>query len=460
MEQIVTQQMVNELEEFLKRNCFFYNNSPLKNEPTPNIIKAAEEGNKEAKELVEKAKKTIKEFNKKCKIFELFINKTVNIDENKLSCKWDFIIHENVKIDILIEYGFAIYTLVNALMLSNDLECLKYTDKLISDFSKNIKNTNIKYKKINDIPQHLNWIKRFMYVALGSCWKAQGKTYEYKHIEAKKMSNYYVLLSQPQSCYIPTTAYSFRKCTTYLYQALINDKINLTSPYQYNDPIDCPLKEKTDEITKTTFKDCVKIACFTSNTKLPYKKDEETELIKNEKKQTISGNEFLNLLMWPHYADSHKGICIRYNFSSFDLSQINNDNSQKVAFFKDIEYNNDKLKKEFSHKKPEEGAPINDAFFLKSEVWKYENELRLLYYDVNGKGDYTTIDAPNCIEAIYFGIKCSDEDKKTIHKILKDKTVKINDEKGNLKSENIKFYQMEIDKDNFGQLKAVDYNPD
>ncbi|MBQ3874632.1 MAG: hypothetical protein II728_04545, partial [Bacteroidaceae bacterium] len=96
MEQIVTQQMVNELEEFLKRNCFFYNNSPLKNEPTPNIIKAAEEGNKEAKELVEKAKKTIKEFNKKCKIFELFINKTVNIDENKLSCKWDFIIHENV----------------------------------------------------------------------------------------------------------------------------------------------------------------------------------------------------------------------------------------------------------------------------------------------------------------------------------------------------------------------------
>ncbi len=458
MEQIVTQQMVNELEDFLKEYYLFHKNNPIIEKPTPNIIKDAEHGNEEAKKLIEKAKETINSFNKKCKKLEIIINNSENIDENKIACKWEFITHKNVKTDIQIEYGFAIYTLVCALMLSKDLECLIYTDKLIESFSKNVRNSSFIYNRSSY--RAVSNIKMAMYMALGSCWKAQGKAYEYKHIEAKKISNYYVLLSQPQSCCIPTTAYSFRKCTTYLYQALINDKINLTSPYQYNDPIDCPLKEKTDEITKTTFKDCVKIACFTSNTKLPYKKDEETELIKNEKKQTISGNEFLNLLMWPHYADSHKGICIRYNFSSFDLSQINNDNSQKVAFFKDIEYNNDKLKKEFSHKKPEEGAPINDAFFLKSEVWKYENELRLLYYDVNGKGDYTTIDAPNCIEAIYFGIKCSDEDKKTIHKILKDKTVKINDEKGNLKSENIKFYQMEIDKDNFGQLKAVDYNPD
>lgn len=248
---------------------------------------------------------------------------------------------------------------------------------------------------------------------------------------------------------LPTNAYSFRKCTTYLYQALINEKINLTSPWQYNDPLDCPIKD-LDESFRKSVRGCIKMTCFVSNISLEGKKKTS-----NENKE-----EYTKLLMWAHYADSHQGICIKYNFSSFDLSSLIDGKSNKIAFFNDIEYSNEKLTDTANQYKKVNEISGNDALFLKSEDWKYENELRLLYFDVNGKGDYTSIDAPHCIEAIYFGYKCSDEDKKTIHKILKDKTVKIKDENGNFKSENIKFYQMEIDKDNFGQIKAVDYNPD
>ncbi|MCR4700941.1 MAG: DUF2971 domain-containing protein [Bacteroidaceae bacterium] len=389
-------------------------------------------GGASIKQIIDRAKKTEDErvsnfYNDKKNI----INNIYNRHEELC----DLLDSEDIVDNEIKNYSYVISAFVYALILSDKgtvvPDYLDSADKLIAIFSKKIKNTNDNYTKNM---RNTIYIKSQLYWILSECWNFLGKPYEYKCIEAKKRSNYYTLLSEDSKPI--ATAYSFRKCTTFLYQALINEKLNLSSPYQFNDPMDCPIKDIVNETSKKAFKDCVKIACF------------------------IKGDEYNNLLMWPHYADSHKGICIKYNFSSFDLSQINNEKSQKVAFFKDIEYNNDKLKNGFSAKKTEEGTSINDAFFLKSEVWKYESELRLLYYDVNGKGDYATIDAPNCIEAIYFGYKCSDKDKKTIHEILKYKTVKIKDEKGNLKSENIKFYQMEIDKDNFGQIKAVDYNPD
>ena len=91
-----------------------------------------------------------------------------------------------------------------------------------------------------------------------------------------------------------------------------------------------------------------------------------------------------------------------------------------------------------------------------SVAFPYENELRFLYFDTNGKEGYDTIKIKNCIEAIYFGLKCSKEDKFTIMNILRDRA-HIKENLNNEKSEfPIKFFQMEIDKEHFGELKAVE----
>ena len=97
---------------------------------------------------------------------------------------------------------------------------------------------------------------------------------------------------------------------------------------------------------------------------------------------------------------------------------------------------------------------LEDAFFLKGKEWEYENELRFLYYDANGKGEHSAIDIPNCIEAIYFGLKCSKKDRDTIINLMKNKKVVIKDIYGNTKVNPVKFYQMVIDKKQFGQLKV------
>ena len=90
------------------------------------------------------------------------------------------------------------------------------------------------------------------------------------------------------------------------------------------------------------------------------------------------------------------------------------------------------------------------------------NELRLLQCDLNGKGNYDVIDVPNCIEAVYFGVKCSDKDVDTIMKIMKGRelvteTFRWQNGKRELVTERkpVLFYRMEFDRNSFGSLKAV-----
>lgn len=92
---------------------------------------------------------------------------------------------------------------------------------------------------------------------------------------------------------------------------------------------------------------------------------------------------------------------------------------------------------------------------MKGKDWEYENELRYLYFDIESTGKHKQIDIPNCIEAVYFGLKCSDSDKDTILKILKGKKLVTCDLRKNKTEKDIEFYQMELDYKHFGRLKAV-----
>jgi hypothetical protein len=105
---------------------------------------------------------------------------------------------------------------------------------------------------------------------------------------------------------------------------------------------------------------------------------------------------------------------------------------------------------------------MKDAFFAKGKSWKYENELRFLYFNPTNHDSHISFPISNCIEAVYFGVKCSDKDKQTIKNILKgrkcisyrskliDNTVKDITEE-----QEIEYYQMKINDKIFGTIKAV-----
>ncbi len=347
------------------------------------------------------------------------------------------------------KYGLALMILsVATLELTNTNE--DNVNNLSDLISKYDNDKNVKYKFD---------IKETLYFNLGTCWHKLGVLYDIKAIEAFKKYVYYLIARSSNISYRPT-AYAFRKCTTYLYQSLINDQLNLSSPTTFNDPFDCPIIEllnNRDDVTsliRKAYQKCLKIACFTSNVKQPYLKDPNnwmSEPIFNEKKHRNDKDEILNSLMWAHYADYHRGICIKYRFDN-SISQLGSENENIVSYFKDVKYSESDL----SSYSKKQAITLNDAFFLKGKQWEYENELRFLYYDIESNSDYGVVDIPNCIEAIYFGLRCSETDKKTIQNIMSTKEFIEKDLNGNITAKNpIQFFQMEVDLKEFGQLKAT-----
>lgn len=296
-------------------------------------------------------------------------------------------------------------------------------------------------------------IKTVLFINLAQCWYRLGDKYKKNIINAIKKYIYYLIGCSYNTSYNPS-AYKFRTCNKYLFQSLINESIGLTSPGYFNDPFDSPIlellnnDEEFSQYIRQAYNDCLKVSCFSSNIKLPREDEKTHQIINKEEKLKGALPEYLNELMWAHYADSHKGVCIKYHFPNSFTKFVHN-NDIITCFFNDVIYSDSDIS-QYSKK---DRINMKDAFFLKGKQWEYENELRFLYFDINGREGYKVIKAENCIEAVYFGLRCSEEDKTTIMNILKDKKlITINLEKNQTESP-IKFYQMEVDKEHFGQVK-------
>jgi len=113
-----------------------------------------------------------------------------------------------------------------------------------------------------------------------------------------------------------------------------------------------------------------------------------------------------NILMWSHYANGHKGICIEFKAS----------NKSHWNFFGDA------LPVDYSHKLPiiyfytDDEITRSRKFIAKSDVWEYEKEFRLLNFERN-KNKYYIFD-PALISKIYLGLKIYDENIGKIKSIV------------------------------------------
>lgn len=188
------------------------------------------------------------------------------------------------------------------------------------------------------------FLKAPLYGNLGLCWHRLAK--DEKAIIAFKKHLYYLLLQSSHISYSPI-AYKYRPYTEFLIKSLEDETIGLTSPSTFNDPFDCPIiellnnNEKVSGLIRQAYNDCLKIACFSSNTKLPYYDNEKQELVQEEK-QKGSMHEYCNELMWAHYADSHKGVCIKYHFPN-SLTQLAGGKDGVICYFKDVSYSSQDL---------------------------------------------------------------------------------------------------------------------
>ncbi|MEI0610070.1 DUF2971 domain-containing protein [Brachyspira pilosicoli] len=187
--------------------------------------------------------------------------------------------------------------------------------------------------------------------------------------------------------------------------------ITFKDPHTFNDPIDPPTKILKKDNILNNITHNFRIACFTTD---PY-----------------------NILMWAHYANKHKGICIAYDIkeilNDFDIAFKKVIYNTKITLDEDKEidnlFNMQNMLKIYS---TDSMYPL-DLFFTKHELWKYENEYKLIKYV--GDNCKSTVLKKASIIHIYLGKDIDEEDEKFIIKISKNNNIpvsKISCKKSNL----------------------------
>jgi hypothetical protein len=124
-------------------------------------------------------------------------------------------------------------------------------------------------------------------------------------------------------------------------------------------------------------------------------------------------NSPANILMWSHYADSHKGMCLA--FKRNELEKKFGNEMRSVIY----------------HQNPISLCPlcvideckcsdIFDPLFHKSEIWSYENEFRIFSISA-----YETKTYDEALDAIYFGSEVDPSVLKEVCSIAQSKNKNI-----------------------------------
>ena len=134
-----------------------------------------------------------------------------------------------------------------------------------------------------------------------------------------------------------------------------------------------------------------------------------------------------NVLMWSHYANKHTGFCVEYDFSKlksieaksmlFPVIYSKNRAVLPLGLFDFSDIKNVKLV-ENSLPIPE----IVEALLIKSEVWQYEEEWRIICFLKNFNEQKLV---ENMISKVYLGANINEENERLISELAKAKEVPV-----------------------------------
>ena len=242
------------------------------------------------------------------------------------------------------------------------------------------------------------------------------------------------------------TRYKYFPVNEFLFSTLINSEIWFSNPNNFNDPFDCNLKcqylkdydfeERTNNMLRNEFNSAISNESYIREHKIITSVAEAHEQKRKTKSEQINvdfeskvietgiscfSKNNSSILMWSHYSNNHRGVCLKFNTSD----RVFFDNCHQVKYVQEFPGADANLDVEGSH---------NFLFFTKSEEWVYEEEVRVIKNSNSLSGF-----EPDCLEAIYFGAKCKEKDIKTIMNLVE----------GLKKYDNISYYRFKLSEDSF-----------
>ena len=150
-----------------------------------------------------------------------------------------------------------------------------------------------------------------------------------------------------------------------------------------------------------------------------------------------------NDLMWAHYADQHRGVCLVYEIDNVDEmfirennclvfaeeNQGKNDNygcfgGNSTLLLARIDYSKNKEFLKVSSGRIESDYNVERAIYTKSKCWEYEHEIRLVaelpFGYTFGDDTYFCKVNKSALREVRFGIRLEDKYKEEIQKIIEN----------------------------------------
>lgn len=243
---------------------------------------------------------------------------------------------------------------------------------------------------------------------------------------------------------MPNKLYKYRTFGVRALRSLTAAEVHYSRPSTFNDPLDCDPTFDVDvgrvtlekllyrmllrRLEKKQAADQVYNLRYMSTEYGDYKTNSDAEAylvqmlardIKDELKDEFSQYGVLSLsatwssaLMWSHYADEHRGICIEYSTTDQDHPNLKPINYRAPRAVKA----SDLVLWKGSGDAAAEDRIRQTYFYAKSSEWKYEKEWRDVHNDNGIK------EVPFKITAIHFGLRCDHAVISSIVRLLKDQS--------------------------------------
>lgn len=221
----------------------------------------------------------------------------------------------------------------------------------------------------------------------------------------------------------PLRAFKFRRINERLLSSLANSELYFSEPGKLNDPFDC-----TIDIRKS-LDNAISLAPDADKEFLTVIRDQMQPFFSEVERdiQTYGvwsySRRLLNPLMWAHYGDEHKGVCLAYRlpdkFWNYELGE--------VVGVSAVDYGSNMITKWFLNKaktfrSEEPGgftrfgvALIVQLLTAKDSCWKYEKENRIVARHPGAKA----ISKDSLIQ-VCFGLRTESKDIDKVCKALFD----------------------------------------
>lgn len=205
-------------------------------------------------------------------------------------------------------------------------------------------------------------------------------------------------------------AHKFKPISEQLYRTLETSEIYFASPMELNDPFDCQID--LSKARKLALLSCMNISTAVEEGRWGVFSKNLIQKARSCGVFSLCGGEVIghnSHLFWPHYGDSHKGVCLTYRIPT-SYVEGNHFGIDRVKYSSESLFeaiNN--LRLEPLPTMPEIHPLIIAMLTTKSGQWAYEEEVRMVAFESGPKPI-----PRDCLVQVCFGLKVSARERQRL----------------------------------------------